>query len=278
MLAGGLLVAVVVGVTGGSPLTVAASRFSLTGIYNQRGETYLQQVAAELRGAGVKVVMPADAAGRLDPDEQDRLFRCRIPAEDCAVDLAKALEVGAVLEGSIARPMGQASHEVRLLLRAATDGELLVTVFEAGVDECCLAAAVQRSVEKLAADLQGAGAEELARAPRVHSVTTSPLFRRIAWASLAVSGAAMAGAGVLLKRRIDLLNEPRSEHPVPGDIRQLYANAEQLRVLGIASAAVAGVALISWGVFLWLGLAPTPIEPVLALGPGGGDLGLLVRF
>jgi len=137
---------------------------------------------------------------------------------------------------------------------------------------------MERGARLLAADLMRGGLEPLVEAPAVHSTTTSPLLRKIAWGALAAAGAAGAASVVAISRRVEVLNADRPGIPLQGYLDTLYADAEQLRVLGIAASVVTGLALVTWSVFLGLGLEQTPVTPVIGFGPGGASLSLALAF
>ena len=260
------------------PVQLAAGRVTLTGIYNQKGETYLELATAELRQAGLAVLGRAEGGARLGSEEEDRLFGCRDDKAECAAALARALGVQGVVQGTLARVDGAGAHEVVLQVLSADDGRALATSFEGGVDEGDLKGAMRRAARVVAAALTTSDLRDLARTPALSAFTTSPVLRKWAWGILAFAGVSASASGVAAGRRLELLNQPRAEHPLAGTIEQLHEETDQLRQLAVAAGILTGLSLFAWGIAMDLGLQPQPVTPVIALSPGGPSLGLALVF
>jgi hypothetical protein len=250
---------------GAAPLQLAATRMTVSGVYNQREETFLELATRELSAQGFEVITPAQATARLGAKKKAELFACK---ERCPAAFGEALGVQGVLEGSIKRA-SSGGLQVLLQVLSTDSGLALSTFFEGGVDEYRLTSVVARGARVLAADLSPGDVELLARTPLVHATTTSPMLRKVGWAALAL-GAVGAGAGaVLFMRRADYLAQPAGDFQSDNHAA-IASEVEQLRGLGIFSFCVGGAALVTSVVLLVLGFTPTSVILSVAPGPGGG--------
>jgi hypothetical protein len=260
---------------GAEPLQVATVRYELSGIFNQSPAAYLALTAETLEAAGLRVLRLEAAEGRLAPEVRRPLLRCREPAAACAQELGAALGVDAVVEGLVTRE--EANYTVLVLARASADGRVLAVVSEAGVDERSLQLVARKSAVLLAATLAGSGLSRR-ETPSVHVVSTSPLLRKIGWASLALGLAtAAAGVGGALRRQ-DILDAPRRPGIEQPELELLFAAAEESRVFAVGMFVASGLSLVSAAVFLPLGFQETNVTWKLSLAPGGVGLGVVGQW
>ncbi len=270
-----MFVGIVVGVLlGAAPIQLAAAHVTVTGLYNQRGETFLELATKVLVAGGVTVITPAQASARLGHAKKAELFACE---ERCAPAFGEALGVQGVLEGSI-RSAGPDGLRVTLRVVSTESGQPLSTFFEGGVDEGRVSSVVEHGAKVLAADLSSGELQRLAISPAVHASTTSPALRKVGWGLLALAVVGAAGGTGVMVRRADVVAEAESIVTDPGNAATLRTEASQLRALSIGSFCVSGLALVASAILLGLGFAENPVSLGVGVEPGGAMLGVRGAF
>jgi hypothetical protein len=227
----------------GAPFTLAVDRIVLEGLFEVREAELVDRVAVQLARPGVALVTP------------------------------KAPGVQGVLVGRVRRAE---TGGVQVLLRvlAVEDGQALATFYETGIDESRVGAATEAGARLLAEDLRARGAEALALGPTVHASATSPVLRKVAWASLAMAGLAALVATVCLLDREARYADDRRTPGWQAYSQEALQAGERLAAISVGTAVTAGVALATFGVLWFLGTRPIEVAPVLTLSPGGASLGL----
>jgi hypothetical protein len=247
-------------------LKVAVPGFTFVNLEPRLGEVFLDRFVNVVAQQGVQVTSEKDIKQVLGLERQKALLGC--DQQDCAIELAGALGVDAILVGSLAR-VGR-SYTVNLRAIRTGTGAQLVTATERVDSEDALQNWLDQQARALPGQLRlalGLPADEA-------TTGTSNVAR---WIPGIIGGLALIGGGVSLGLSVGEADRLRNGHLVEPDITTAATTGNVEQTLGVIGLA-AGGALLATSV-IWVLVAPASAVQVSAAPTRDGfALGVIGAF
>jgi hypothetical protein len=267
----GLLLALVLTAASPAPLRLAVPGFTFVNLDSKLGEVYLDRFVNVLGEQGVAATTPRDVAAVIGLERQKALLGCN-DSGGCAAELAGALGVDAILQGSLAK--SATGYTVNLRVLRASTGVPIATASARLASEGALQDWLDTQARELPPRLRaelGMAPLPLADATPAASPGVSPVVR---WLPAMVGALAIAGAGVSLSRSYDAAAQLRSGTLTlrgQGDARSAGALEQNLAIAGFS----VGGALIATSL-VWAFISRDAPKPAVSLAPTPG--GVMVGY
>jgi hypothetical protein len=247
-------------------LKVALPGFSFVNLEPRLGDVFLDRFVNVLAQQGVQVTSEKDIKQVLGLERQKALLGCE--QQDCAIELAGALGVDAIVVGSLAR-VGR-SYTVNLRAIRTGTGAQLVTATERVDSEEALQDWLDQQARTLPAQLRLALGQPGDKA----QAGTSPLVR---WLPGIVGGLALIGGGVSLGLSAGQADRLKNGHLIEPAITDAATTGNLEQTLGVVGLA-AGGALLATSI-IWALVAPSSAVQVSAAPTHDGfALGVIGAF
>ena len=255
------------------PPTLASPGFTSPNLADKVTTYFADHFAQALTLEGVRVVTRTEISTLLGFERQKQLLGCSSEASSCMAELADALGVDGIVQGTLAK----VGKKFKLTLKViASPGGQPLGIFEGSADD-----------EVSLLDELTRGAKELGPVLLAKLRPPSPLERGVAregglsrfwWAPLSAGIAAMIAGGVLVGVSSAQFNALSSGNAaVVGTEPVAYARSGRaLQTDGIIFGAV-GAALVLTGVGMKL-FGGSPVQPVAFLTPHGAHFALTVAL
>lgn len=271
------------GAANAEPARVAALDFGIVGLKKKLGSFYAEQLSVRLEAKGLQVTTQKDIQAVLSLERQKQLLGCADDASSCAVELAGALGVEALVTGQVAKVGKSFQLNVRFL--SARDAEPLYVFSKLLKNEEDLLEALDEAAEGAAAkfaqpaptappDVQPAPVVPPPVATPPPAIVEKPVApapsRRLApWVLTGAGAVSLATSAVffgLYGSAWSRLGTPTAELP-PADAMKLAETGNTWRWVAIGTAAL-GASLIGAGL-AWHFLGEEDVVvAVVPLGPG----------
>lgn len=249
-----------------APLKVAATRFAVVELSEERANFYTEHFADRLADEGLRVVTPREVSTMLGLERQRALLGCS-EESSCAVELAAALGVDALVLGTVAK-VG-AEYQVSVKIIASEDGRRLAAQSARVKREEQVLEALSAAAANMASQLNAA----LGREP------VSGGARRWWWVPAGVGVLATAG-GV-----VGLLTAEGARARLAGGERLDAAAATQALATGTTARTLGwvgvGVGVVAAGTAVGLllsGGSSAAVTPVATVGSDGASIGVVGRL
>ena len=256
------------------PPTLASPGFTSPNLEDKVTTYFADHFAQALTLEGVRVVTRTEMSTLLGFERQKQLLGCSSEAASCMAELADALGVDGIVQGTLAK-VGK-KFKLTLKVIASPSGRSL-GIFEASAaDEVSLLDELTRGARELGPLLLAQLRPPPAPEPGV--ARSEGGFSRFWWLPLSVGIASMITGGVLLGvsyAQFDALNFGNAA--VVGTDPFAYARSGQaLQTDGVIIGAV-GAALVLTGVGMKL-FGGSPVQPVALLTPHGAHFAVTVAL
>lgn len=254
-----MVLMIVLMVFGAEPPKVTVGAFKHVGYPETVGEAYVGHLAAQLGARGLRVTTQDDVMQLLSVERQKQLLGCDEGSNDCAAELADALDSDIIVTGSIARTAEGYLASLRFLSPRKTGPLASVTGHLA--TERLLLEWLEDEARVLTPRLVAA-----IEARRGGGRAPSPV---VGWLPVVVGGVLLAGGGTsyglsyLDRRRI-------AESASPGSEVDAIARGQVLQDAGVGLMIAGGAAVVAG--LLWRILAPEAPQPVVRLAVAGSTL------
>lgn len=262
---------------GPEPVKVAAPGLSIVNLKPELREFLTEHLAQELSKHGVQVVTPKQIETILGLERQKELLGCA-EGNSCAVELANALGVDALLTGEIGKLGEQIQVNLKVISPVNTKQLAAWTGRVAGEGELFDALATGATV------LAGQLFTALGREAPVGLSTAAPpppasSLRKWSWLPIA-AGAISAGVGLGfvadaygVAAYMRSTGQPLAER----DIKPLRERGETSQTVGWSAIGV-GAAAIAAGATMFVIGAPAQVQTSFAPIPGGGAVSVRGSF
>jgi hypothetical protein len=254
-------------VLGAAPHSVAAPAWKTVQVPADLADFYAEHLAQALRERGLKVVTASEIATLLSMERQKQLLGCTDDAASCIAELGAALGCDATLLVSLARL--EDSYQAQLKVLRSTDGSVLAETRVEASGQKALLAELDDAAARLAQGLAIPAASGEVR-------TSAGGAKRLWWIPAVVAGVGAAGAAVgftvagnTYRTLQDQLATEMS--PPSADSEGLAQRGQTAQTLGWVGVGVGVAGLVGVGALLLFGDAP--VQPTVALSPGGATLG-----
>ena len=260
----GAWLALVLSAASPAPLRLAAPGFTFVHLDPKLGEVYLDRFVNLLGEQGVTAITSTDIAQVLGVERQKALMGCT-DSSGCAVELAGALGVDAILVGSLAK--GDAGYTVNLRILKASSGAPIATASARVPTE----SALQDWFDAQARDLPPRLRAELGLAPiSLEAKPTGAIAPVVRWIPAMVGAAAIAAGGISLWRSYDAAAQLRSGRLTSMGQREAIAAGSLEQNLAIVGFSVGG-GLIATSI-IWALVSNAAPPPALSVAPIPGGL------
>ena len=267
----------------GSPatLTLAAPGLKLSNLKQSLAEPLNEHLALQLTAKGFKTVTSADIAAVLGLERQKQLLGCAESSTTCLAEMAGAMGVDGIVQGSVVR-LGK-RFQITVKIISGQDGGTLAVSSEAGSSDDELFDSLTVVSERLAEQLQAIVRErnktvtvarprepvEVER-PAERALEPAPGVRRWWWIPAGLSVGFAVGATVSFLQAVDASRLLRST-PVAGfDAPATLARGQTGATLGWIFTGAALAAAATSVAFLLFG-EPAPVNvSAWWLGSSGG--------
>lgn len=243
-----LTVALALLVAQASPLKVAAPDFVFVGLEERLGSVFQERFVSRLGSPQLKVTSQRDIQQLLSMERQRELLGCDTGASQCIAELAGALGVEVIVNGSIAK--SESGFIVTLRALQSSDGQTLATPNARVSSEAALLDWLDASAESLR--------EELLMKLRPSTRSPSSVGR---WVPALVGGALLIGGGVCLG--ISGGNYLWLRGPNPPELTAIRGVSQTGQTLLPVGAVLAGVGVVGVVTSLvWVAVAPKAAQSV----------------
>lgn len=241
-----MLVLAAVAVLAASPVRVATTEWTFSGVEPVVGEAFLDRFATQLTAEGLKVTTAKDIATVLGMERQKQLLGCSDDATSCLAELAGALGVDALITGSVVK-VGT-GFTVTLRAVAAQSGTAIASATERVKTEDALQDWLDGQAKAMAEKITASLGLPVAK----RSVRLLPWVPAVVGVGLVVGGGwAFSTAGA---RATQLSNWPAGMGEASqGQIHAIRVDGQQLETIGLALLGVGCAAIVASVLWFVLG-------------------------
>src|SRR5688572_28544270 len=141
--------------TAPTPIKVAHPGVGWVNIQPQVGEFYSDHFAQQLNLAGVRVVSAKEISAVIGLERQKQLLGCADDSSNCLVELADALGVDGIVQGSVGYFSGR--YVINLKVVGANDASTLAAVTEQAANDAGVIDALTRAANAISNQLYKKG-------------------------------------------------------------------------------------------------------------------------